>query len=30
MGYFRERRVYEIGRIAIHDMSPPFLSVAME
>ena len=29
IGNFRERRVYEIGLIAIRDVSPPFFSAAM-
>ena len=29
MGNFREQRVYEIGLIAIRDVSPPFISAAM-
>ena len=30
LGNFHDRRVYEIGLIAIRDVSPPFISAAME
>ena len=30
MGHFRDRRVYEIGLIAIRDVSPPLFCAAME